>query len=122
MDTIAYGGDWNPEQWDRDTNLRDIERMVEAGVNLISLGIFSWASLEPEEGHYDLEWLADLIDQLHSAGIGVDLANGTASPPVWMAQRYPQTLPVDSRGVRLGFGSRQQYNPSSELFAAKLAS
>ena len=119
MDTIAYGGDWNPEQWDRDTNLRDIERMVEAGVNLISLGIFSWASLEPEEGHYDLEWLADLIDQLHSAGIGVDLANGTASPPVWMAQRYPQTLPVDSRGVRLGFGSRQQYNPSSALFSQK---
>ena len=62
MDTIAYGGDWNPEQWDRETNLRDIERMVEAGVNLISLGIFSWASLESEEGHYDLEWLADLID------------------------------------------------------------
>ena len=119
MEGIAYGGDWNPEQWDRETNLRDIERMVEAGVNLISLGIFSWASLEPEEGHYDLEWLADLIDQLHSAGIGVDLANGTASPPVWMAQRYPQTLPVDSRGVRLGFGSRQQYNPSSELFCRK---
>lgn len=119
MDTIAYGGDWNPEQWDRETNLRDIERMVEAGVTLISLGIFSWASLEPEEGHYDLDWLADLIDQLHNAGISVDLANGTASPPAWMAQRYPQTLPVDSRGVRLGFGSRQQYNPSSALFSQK---
>lgn len=119
MEGIAYGGDWNPEQWDRETNLRDIERMVEAGVTLISLGIFSWASLEPEEGHYDLDWLADLIDQLHNAGISVDLANGTASPPAWMAQRYPQTLPVDSRGVRLGFGSRQQYNPSSELFCRK---
>ena len=119
MDAIAYGGDWNPEQWDEETNRRDTERMVRAGVNLISLGIFSWASLEPEEGHYDLEWLADLIDQLHNAGIGVDLANGTASPPAWMAQRYPQTLPVDSRGVRLGFGSRQQYNPSSELFCRK---
>lgn len=119
MEGIAYGGDWNPEQWDRDTNLRDIERMVEAGVTLISLGIFSWASLEPEEGHYDLDWLADLIDQLHNAGISVDLANGTASPPAWMAQRYPQTLPVDSRGVCLGFGSRQQYNPSSALFSQK---
>ena len=119
MEGIAYGGDWNPEQWDRETNLCDIERMVEAGVTLISLGIFSWASLEPEEGHYDLDWLADLIDQLHNAGISVDLANGTASPPAWMAQRYPQTLPVDSRGVRLGFGSRQQYNPSSALFSQK---
>lgn len=119
MEGIAYGGDWNPEQWDRDTNLRDIERMVEAGVTLISLGIFSWASLEPEEGHYNLDWLADLIDQLHNAGISVDLANGTASPPAWMAQRYPQTLPVDAHGVRLGFGSRQQYNPSSALFSQK---
>ena len=119
MEGIAYGGDWNPEQWDRETNLRDIERMVEAGVTLISLGIFSWASLEPEEGRYDLDWLADLIDQLHNAGISVDLANGTASPPAWMAQRYPETLPVDSRGVRLGFGSRQQYNPSSALFSQK---
>ena len=119
MEGIAYGGDWNPEQWDRETNLRDIERMVEAGVTLISLGIFSWASLEPEEGHYDLDWLADLIDRLHEAGISVDLANGTASPPAWMAQRYPETLPVDSRGVRLGFGSRQQYNPSSALFSQK---
>ena len=119
MDGIAYGGDWNPEQWDRETNLRDIERMVEAGVTLISLGIFSWASLEPEEGHYDLDWLADLIDRLHEAGISVDLANGTASPPAWMAQRYPQTLPVDARGVTLGFGSRQQYNPSSALFSQK---
>jgi len=71
MEGIAYGGDWNPEQWDRETNLRDIERMVEAGVTLISLGIFSWASLEPEEGHYDLDWLADLIDQLHNAGIAI---------------------------------------------------
>ena len=119
MEGIAYGGDWNPEQWDRETNLRDIERMVEAGVTLISLGIFSWASLEPEEGHYDLDWLADLIDRLHDAGISVDLANGTASPPAWMAQRYPQTLPVDARGVTLGFGSRQQYNPSSALFSQK---
>ena len=119
MEGIAYGGDWNPEQWDRETNLRDIERMVEAGVTLISLGIFSWASLEPEEGRYDLDWLADLIDQLHNAGISVDLANGTASPPAWMAQRYPETLPVGSRGVRLGFGSRQQYNPSSALFSQK---
>ena len=54
MEGIAYGGDWNPEQWDKETNRRDIERMVRAGVNLISLGIFSWASLESEEGHYDL--------------------------------------------------------------------
>lgn len=120
MDAIAYGGDWNPEQWDKETNRRDIERMVRAGVNLISLGIFSWASLEPEEGRYDLEWLADLIDQLHNAGIGVDLANGTASPPAWMAQRYPQTLPVDSQGVRLGFARASSTTPQASFLPQSL--
>lgn len=112
----AYGGDWNPEQWDDATIAADIDLMREAGVTLISLGIFSWAKLEPREGHYELDWLGALLDHLHDAGISVDLATGTASPPAWMAAAHPDTLPVDANGVRLGFGSRQQYSPSSHVF------
>ena len=37
----AYGGDYNPEQWDEATFVEDLELMAEAGVNLVSLGIFS---------------------------------------------------------------------------------
>ncbi|MCD4557294.1 beta-galactosidase [Schaalia sp. lx-100] len=116
--TPAYGGDWSPEQWDEATIDQDIHLMGEAGVTMISLGIFSWAFLEPTEKHYDFDWLASIIDRLHAAGIAVDLASGTASPPAWMAHTYPQTLPVDKRGVRLGFGSRQQYCPSSPIYRA----
>ncbi len=116
LDRPAYGGDWNPEQWDAATVAEDIALMREAGVNLVSLGIFSWTFLEPEEGRHDLEWLAGLVDQLHEAGIKVDLATGTASPPAWMAADHPESLPVDARGVRLGFGSRQQYCPSSAIY------
>jgi len=116
LDSVAYGGDYNPEQWDAETFERDLELMRAAGVNLVSLGIFSWASLEPTEGTYDLDWLAAIIDRLHAAGISVDLATGTASPPVWMARRYPQSLPVTREGVRLEFGSRQQYSPSSSVY------
>ena len=118
---IAYGGDWNPEQWGEETVEADIAMMREAGVTLVSLGIFSWARLEPREGVYDLDWLGDLIDALHAVGIDVDLATGTASPPAWMALDHPETLPVDARGVRLGFGSRQQYCPSSRVFRERSA-
>ena len=113
---LAYGGDWNPEQWDAATMDQDITLMQEAGVTLISLAIFSWARLEPVEGTYDLDWLVNLVDRLYEAGINVDLATGTASPPAWMATDYPDSLPVDANGVRLGFGSRQQYCPSSRAY------
>lgn len=114
--TPSYGGDWNPEQWDDEVVERDIELMQQAGVTLVSLGIFSWARLEATEGTYDLDWLGALIERLHGAGIDVDLATGTASPPAWMATDHPESLPVDARGVRLGFGSRQQYCPSSRVY------
>ena len=112
----AYGGDYNPEQWDEATFAEDLELMAEAGVNLVSLGIFSWARLEPREGVYELDWLVEIIDRLHEAGIAVDLATATASPPAWMATDHPESLPMNADGVRLGLGSRQQYCPSSAVY------
>ena len=112
----AYGGDYNPEQWDAQTFERDLELMLESGVNMVSIGIFSWARLEPVEGAYDFDWIGQIIDRLHQVGIDVDLATGTASPPAWMANDYPESLPVNADGVRLGFGSRQQYCPSSVVY------
>ena len=94
-------------RWQSTTFDEDLALMTEAKVNLVSLGIFSWARLEPREGHYDFEWLASIIDRLHERGIFVDLATGTASPPAWMAHEHPDILPVTAQGVRLGFGSRQ---------------
>ena len=105
---LCYGGDWNPEQWPAETIREDIELMHEAGVNLVTLGVFSWAKLEPRPGEYNFAWLREIMDQCAAAGIYVDLATGTASPPVWMARQHPESLPVDEAGVRLFFGSRQQ--------------
>ncbi|RRD51769.1 beta-galactosidase [Buchananella hordeovulneris] len=113
---LGFGGDYNPEQWDAQTVAQDIELMQTAGVNVVSLGIFAWAQLEPREGAYELEWLGRLLDQLHAAGIAVDLATATASPPPWLGHHYPETLPVDARGVRLLWGARQQFCPSSPKF------
>jgi beta-galactosidase len=110
---FAFGGDYNPEQWPREVWRDDVALMVEAGVNLVSVGIFSWAKLEPSEGQFDFEWLTEILDLLHESGIRVDLANATASPPPWFSHAYPESLPVTKSGVRLGYGSRQAFCGSS---------
>ncbi|MFD1715862.1 beta-galactosidase [Amnibacterium flavum] len=114
--TIWFGGDYNPEQWPRDVWDEDIALMLRAGVTVVTVAVFSWAWLEPEEGRFEFEWLDDVLDRLHAGGIGVDLATATASPPPWVAHRYPDTLPVLSNGTVLSGGSRQQYSPHSATF------
>jgi beta-galactosidase len=110
---IAFGGDYNPEQWPETVWHEDVALMRAAGVNLVSVGIFSWARLEPAEGEYDFALLERVVGLLHENEIKVDLATATASPPAWFSHRYPHTLPVDENGVRRHFGARQAYCPSA---------
>jgi beta-galactosidase len=90
--------------------------MREAGVNLVSLGIFAWSRLEPQEGKFDFEWLDRIMNLLHDGGVSVDLATATASPPPWMSHAHPEMLPVLADGVRLWPGGRQHYCPSSPIY------
>ena len=113
---IWYGADYNPEQWPEQTWTEDVELMRRAGVNLVSVGIFSWALLEPTPGRYVFDWLDRAIDLLHDGGISVDLATATASPPPWLAHRHPETLPRRADGTVLWPGGRQAYCPSSPVF------
>ena len=92
--------------------------MREAGVNLVSVGIFSWSRLEPAEGKFDFEWLDRILDLLHGGGIQVDLATATASPPPWLSHRQPEMLPVTADGTKLWHGARQHYCPSSRVYRA----
>lgn len=110
---MHYGGDYNPEQWDEATWLDDARLMREAGVNLVSLGIFAWSRIQPDEETFDFDWLDRVIDLLHENGVSVDLATATASPPAWAAARYPGILPQDENGATYWPGSRQAYSPSS---------
>jgi len=113
---ICFGGDYNPEQWPREVWQEDAELMVRAGVNLVTVGVFSWARLEPSPGDYDFAWLDEVLDLLHAHGIAVDLATPTASPPPWLGILHPETLPVNADGVRLAAGSRNQFTPASRVY------
>jgi beta-galactosidase len=113
---LAYGGDYNPEQWPRETWLEDVRLMREAGVNLVSLGIFSWVRVEPSPGRFDFTWLDEIIDLLHENWIAVDLATPTAGPPAWLYRAHPEAWVTDAAGVRLGPGSRGLMCPSSPAY------
>lgn len=113
---FGYGGDYNPEQWPPEVWAEDMALMREAGVNLVTLGIFSWANVEPEPGRYDWAWFDQVMDLLADNGIAVCLATMTASPPPWLARLHPETLPVTADGTVLAPGARQQYTPSSPVY------
>lgn len=115
---IAFGGDYTPEQWPREVWDDDIARMREAGVNLVSIGIFAWALIEVREGEFDFAWLDDIIELLHANGIAVDLGTPTASPPAWFFATYPDARAVTRDGVTLGFGSRGMASPSAPEYRA----
>ncbi|GAA3913791.1 beta-galactosidase [Streptomyces lacrimifluminis] len=106
---LAFGGDYNPEQWDEPVWKEDDELMRRARVNLATVGVFSWALLEPEEGRYDFTWLDAHLDRLHANGVAVDLATPTASPPPWFTLAHPDALTVRPDGTRLVHGSRDTY-------------
>jgi len=121
---ILYGGDYNPEQWPPEVWREDAALMRKAGVNLATVGVFSWARLEPSPGEFDFGWLAEVLDLLGDAGVGVALATPTASPPPWLSALHPDVLPVDAAGVRYSPGSRQHFcvhHPEYRASALRIA-
>ena len=90
--------------------------MSEAGVNLATVGVVSWATLEPSPGAREVGWLDEVLDLLHAGGIGVALATPTASTPPWMGHRWPETLPRNPDGTVRTYGSRNAYCPSSPVY------
>ncbi len=119
---FLHGGDYNPDQWlDRPDILdRDVEMMKKAHVNTVSVGIFSWARLEVEDGVYDFEWLDQVIDRLWKGGIHVILATPSGARPAWMAQKYPEVLRVNEQYQRYHFGGRHNHCFTSPVYRRKV--
>ena len=107
-DHFLHGGDYNPDQWlDRPDILeKDLEYFEKAGINCVSLGIFSWAMLEPEEGHFDFGWLDDIFDRVNQMGGNVILATPSGARPQWLSEKYPEVNRVDERLQRHTHGFR----------------
>lgn len=118
---LLHGGDYNPEQWSPDVWREDVRLMQKAGVNCVSVGIFSWSHLEPEEGRYDFAWLDEVIGLLRSHNIATILATPSGARPSWLAQRYPEVLRVNEQGIRNLFGQRHNHCFTSPVYREKTA-
>ena len=113
---LAYGCDYNPEQWGPETWAEDMRLMRAAGVDLVAINIFGWSHIEPRPGEYDFANLDTIIDLLHANGIRVNLGTGTSSPPPWLTTLHPEILPETEDGSIRYPGGRQAWCPSSPVF------
>jgi beta-galactosidase len=104
--TYPYAG--TPEEpesrWETDALL-----MEEAGINVVRMGEFAWGLYEPSEGEFHFDWMRRVMDTMGRHGIQVVLGTPTAAPPMWLAQRHPEILPVDERGLLRHEGTRRAY-------------
>lgn len=118
---FLHGGDYNPDQWLREPAVidEDFRLFPLAGVNTVSLGIFAWAALEPEEGVFTLDWMEELIERHHQAGMKVILATPGGGKPNWMAQKYPEVRRVTAKGERQPQTGRHNHCPTSPIFREK---
>lgn len=118
LSAFGHGGDYNPDQWRHMPEIldEDIRLMKLAGCNLMSVGIFAWAALEPDEGRYDFDWLETVLNRLHAANIRVLLATPSGARPAWMSQRYPEVLRVRSDGGRNFHGNRHNHCFTSPVY------
>lgn len=115
---FIYGGDYNPEQWlDTPEILKqDIEYMKAAHINEVTLGMFSWSTLEPCEGIYEFDWLKQILDDLWNNGISVMLSTPSGARPKWLADTYPEVLRVNADRSKNLFGGRHNHCYTSPAY------
>ncbi|MEV7692341.1 beta-galactosidase [Microbacterium sp. NPDC089189] len=121
---LLFGGDYNPEQWAEEVWAEDLALMREAGVNAVTLGVFSWSMIEVDDDVWDWDWLDRVIAGLSDAGVGIDLATPTAAPPIWLHRAHPEIIPVDQRGIRYHQGGRLGWcacQPAWQHYSTRIA-
>ncbi len=115
---VRLGVAYYPEQWPQARWRTDAQMMADAGLTLARVGEFAWSALEPEPGHFTLDWLEEAIGVLADAGLEVVLGTPTAAPPAWLVEQHPEILPVDVDGRPHRFGNRRHYCPNQPAFHA----
>lgn len=116
---LWHGADYSPEQWTPDIWQEDMRLMRLARCNVMSVGIFAWAALEPEEGCYRFEWLDQVLDLMAENNVYALLATPSGAKPAWLAAKYPEVRRVRPDGVRELQGGRHNHCLTSPVYRAK---
>ena len=119
---LLHGADYNPEQWIDDKRVwdEDMRLFRLAGCNEMTVGIFSWSTLEPEEGKFDFSFLDEILDKIYASDGRVILATPSGARPRWLAEKYPEVLRVDENEQRKSFGERHNHCFTSPIYREKV--
>ena len=113
---LLHGGDYNPEQWPPEVWDEDMRLMKQANVNVATVGVFSWVSLQPGPDRFEFGWLDTVMDKLAENGLYACLATPTAAHPAWLSRQHPEVLRTDASGRRRRHGGRMNFCPNSGAF------
>lgn len=120
---FLHGGDYNPDQWLNDPEVleKDLKLMRQAKINTVTVGVFAWGLLEPEEGQYNFGWLDRVFDEVEALNGHIILATPSGGRPQWMSQKYPEVNRVDEYGRRHHHGFRHNHCYSSPIYRQKVS-
>jgi beta-galactosidase len=123
---MYFGVDYYPEHWmypyagtpeePESRWEKDAQLMMDAGINVVRMGEFAWGMYEPEEGKYHFDWMRRAMDVMGRKGIKTMLGTPTAAPPIWLAHKHPEILPLNEHGLPKHAGTRRAYCMNSDVY------
>ena len=115
-ENLSLGVCYYPEHWDRSLWKEDLKRMRSVGIHIVRVGEFAWSKIEPREGEYSFAFFDDFLEMVKEAGMKAIFCTPTATPPVWLTERYPEVLNCNMDGITYREGERRHYNYNSLLY------
>ncbi|MCP3729481.1 beta-galactosidase [Sphingomonas sp. MG17] len=113
---LWLGSAWYPEQWPEARWEEDLRLMKAHGANVVRIGEYGWARMEPAEGQYDLDWLVRAVRLAAKYDINVVIGTPSDTPPAWMTAKYPDVVQIRSDGTPVAHGMRRHFSISSQRY------
>lgn len=122
IEGFLHGADYNPDQWQKYPGViaDDFRLLKLANMNAVTLGVFSWAQLEPEEGRFEFRWMDDIFLRAEKQDVKVILATPSGGKPNWLALGYPEVRRVTAEGHREPQMGRHNHCLTSPVYREKV--
>jgi beta-galactosidase len=105
--TVLFGASYYWEYMPAERLETDLELMAKAGLSVIRVGESTWGVLEPNDGRFDFDWLARVLDRAHRSGLKVIIGTPTYSIPAWLFKKHPEIQVKQPGQARYTYGLRQ---------------
>lgn len=113
---LSLGTCYYPEHWDKSMWKSDLQRMKAHGIFTVRIAEFAWNLVEPVDGVFQYDFWDEFLDLAKEEEMGVIFGTPTATPPAWLAEKYPEILNCTKDGVKYRHGMRRHYNYNSPVY------